>query len=107
MEKLIKDGKVAILLHNYWTGDKEWYSEYKDIELLYHKEIIEHILEERHWDEFEQYVYETSSRKYRIWGETLNSLKVIWIPEGKPFTILDNEGEEEIRFLWDLEIIIL
>jgi len=92
-EKLVRDGKVAVLIHqDYGAGWSTWSYE-KAEELLFDKDIARAVLDK----DFEK-VKEIASKKYS--EETMlcvEELSVVWIPVGEEFRLTEYDGYEEIQ----------
>lgn len=105
MRKVIRDGKVAVVISN----EMQWYLTHKQVELLFLPELVE-LVESKDYqckpstlDKIEDYEYwDTQCNLVRDllnnedlwrWG---NDLVVEWIPVGSTFTIrhgYNNNGE--------------
>jgi hypothetical protein len=91
MKKLIRDGKVAILISpGYGAG---WYTWHDREELLFDPAIVEMVLENRH-DEIESYVEKTYGDDFYLGG--VDGLIVQWVPEGAEFMIREYDGSESL-----------
>lgn len=90
--KLIRDGKVAILL----TGEHGagWYSWNGDEEMLYDPIIV--VMVEKNTDVETITSYCTYKYPDAYLGG-VDALKVRWIPEGEEFQIHEYDGMESIR----------
>ena len=90
MEKLIRDGKVAVLVSpGYGAG---WYSWHSIEELVYDPSIVE-------WVEQEQLdkVLTYMELKYPdVYCGGLENLEVIWVPAGAKFRIDEYDGAESL-----------
>ena len=92
MDKVIRDGKVAVLIsrgfgsgfHSYEAPD----------EALFDPKLVE-LVESRDFDGAEEYVMNTYPDVYT--GGVRN-LVVVWIDEGEEFTINEYDGNESIQF---------
>lgn len=90
MNKLIRDGKVAVLISpGFGSG---WYSWHFKEELLFDPVVVEMVLEDRH-DEIESYVEKTYDNLY-LGG--IDYLKVVWVSEGAEFRINEYDGAESL-----------
>ena len=92
IEKLSKDGKVAVLYSpGFGAG---WYTWNTDApEILFDPSIVKFVEKEK-WDELATYV----ALKYPdIYTGGMKDLKVAWIPEGTLFRIDDYDGNESIE----------
>lgn len=103
MEKVIRDGKVAILISpGYGSG---WYScnpRYK--ELLFHPKLVA-MVESGNQDEItEEWVRKELGIQDWIYCGGAKSLDIEWLPEGTAFTVEDYDGSESIRTINDLTL---
>ena len=97
MKKVIRDGKVAVLVsQGYGAG---WYSWHGIKELLYDPNIVR-ILENPDEDEdaytIERYCEETYGDDSYYGG--VDGLVIVWVPEGTSFMIHEYDGSESIRY---------
>ena len=92
-EKLIRDGKVAVLVHaDYGAGWSSGSFE-KAEEMLFDKDIAQAVLDK----DFEL-VESIATQKYP--DECLlgfDRIKVVWIPVGEEFRIVEYDGYESVR----------
>ena len=93
MEKLVVDGKVAVLVSpGYGAGWYTWNREHPEI--LFDPAIVNMVLEER-FDELETFV----TLKYdRIYTGGLMDLEVVWVKQGRLFKITEYDGNESIEY---------
>ena len=90
MNKLIRDGKVAVLVSpSYGAG---WYSWHGNEELLYDPSIVEW-LEQNELDKIKTYL-ELKYPNETILG--LEDLEVNWVPAGARFRIDEYDGAESL-----------
>ncbi len=100
MNKLIRDGKVAVLVSpDYGAG---WYSWHQIEELLYDPSIVLW-LESQELDKIENYLALKYPNEY--FG-SLEDLSVQWIDEGAEFRIDEYDGAESIEYRDKLEWLI-
>ena len=92
MEKLVVDGKVAVLYSpGFGAGWYTWNTEYPEI--LFDPAIVK-LVEEEKFDELATYV----ELKYpEIYKGGMESLTVAWITEGTLFKVDDYDGSESIE----------
>jgi len=92
MDKLSRDGKVAVLYSpGFGAGWYTWNQEYPQI--LFDPAIVKFVEKEK-WDELKTYV----TLKYPdIYVGGLGSLRVEWIPEGTLFKVVGYDGAESIE----------
>lgn len=93
MEKLVKEGKVGVLVSpGFGAG---WYTwNYAYPEIIFDPGIVD-LVENEKFDELETYV----TLKYpEIYTGGLRDLRVEWIPEGTLFKIDEYDGAESIQY---------
>ena len=93
MNKLIKDGKVAVLYSpGFGAG---WYTwNYKYPEIIFDPAIVKFVEKEK-WAELDTYV----TLKYpEIYKGGMTDLLVEWIPEGTEFKVTEYDGNESIEY---------
>jgi hypothetical protein len=93
MNKLIKDGMVAVLYSpGFGAG---WYTwNYECPEILFDPAIVEFVEKEK-WAELETYVI----LKYpEIYKGGMTDLEVEWMPVGTEFKIIEYDGAESIEY---------
>lgn len=93
MEKLVVDGKVAVLYSpGYGAGWYTWNTEYPEI--IFDPAIVKLVIEER-FDELETFV----TLKYpNIYLGGMRTLEVIWVIEGRLLRISEYDGAESIEY---------
>jgi len=94
MKKLIRDGKVAVLVSaGFGAGWSTWNYEYPEI--LFDPVVAEMVdCEDINWDEIEKYCEEKYPDGY--FGG-LDGLYVAWLPEGTAFRIHEYDGSETVE----------
>lgn len=93
MEKVIKDGMVAVLYSpRHGAG---WYSWHGKEELLYDPVVVDMVLRGVHHHDIEKYCEEKYGDEYLYLGGA-SDLKVEWIPVGRRFIINEYDGFESI-----------
>ena len=93
MNKLIEDGKVAVLYSpGFGAG---WYTwNYDTPEILFDPAIVK-LVENKKWAELDTYV----TLKYpEIYKGGMTDLEVEWIPEGTLFKVNEYDGSESIEY---------
>jgi hypothetical protein len=93
MNKLIEDGKVAVLYSpGFGAG---WYTwNYDTPEILFDPAIVKFV-ENKKWAELDTYV----TLKYpEIYKGGMTDLEVEWIPEGTWFKVNEYDGSESIEY---------
>lgn len=101
MNKLIKDGKVAVLYSpDFGAGWSTWNQEVPEI--LFDPAIVE-LVEKDQWDELEVYV----TLKYPgLYDGGLPQLAVQWISIGSEFRVHEYDGNESIEIKEELNWIV-
>jgi len=95
MEKVIVDGKVAVMIHSeYGLG---WSSMYPDIpELLFDPGIVS-LHKEKKWEKLKTYlVLKFPDLVYSYTDQDLKNLVICWVPQGAKFRIEAYDGRESI-----------
>ncbi len=100
-EKLVKDGKVAVLIsHGFGAG---WYSWNRDNEaLLFDKDLIELVLK-GDMDELERVV---ESKYPGIYRGGLRDVSVEWVPQGEMFEVSEYDGSESLRLISQQQFLV-
>ena len=101
MNKLIVDGKVAVLISpGYGAGWYTWNYDYPEI--LFDPAIVKFVMEEK-FDELMTY----ATLKYpEIYLGGMEQLEVAWIPEGTLFNVEEYDGAEVVVFKEDQDWMI-
>ena len=90
MNKLIRDGKVAVLVSpGYGAG---WYSWHRNEELLYDPSIAEWV-EQQAFDKVLTYM---ELKHPDVYCGGLEDLEVNWVPAGDRFRIDEHDGAESL-----------
>lgn len=99
MNKIIKDGKVAILVsHGYGAGWSTWNHMVDDNQALFDPDIVQMVLDEADPSE----IAELADRKFSVDDEDtfytggVDGLSVNWLPVGTRFMVLECDGYETI-----------
>ena len=97
MNKLIRDGKVAVLVSpGYGAGWSSWNPD--TVELLFDPAIVE-LVEHNKWEELDVYV----KLKYPgIYNGGMRDLEIEWLPVGTEFIIKEHDGAETIEIKSDI-----
>lgn len=92
IDKLIKDGKVAVLYSpGFGAGWFTWNGDYPEI--LFDPAIAQLVLDDK-FDELETFMV----LKYpKIYQGGLEQLQVKWIPQGTLFKVVEYDGAESIE----------
>jgi hypothetical protein len=102
MEKVIVDGKVAVVIHpEYGLG---WSSAYPDIpELLFDPGIIS-LFKEKQWEKLKTYlVLKFPDVAYSYSDLEIKALVICWVRQGTKFRIESYDGMESIVLYDDEE----
>ena len=95
MNKVIRDGKVGVLVsHSYGGGFYTWGA---PLQAIFDPKLIE-LVENEKYQEAVDYVEET----YDVFSGGVDDLVVVWITEGTKFIIDEYDGFESIRLLDDI-----
>jgi len=93
MEKVIKNGKVAVLYSpGFGAG---WYSWNDKEEILFLPEVVE-LVENKQHDKIEELL---KNKGYDFYMGGARDLEIKWIPEGTLFRINEYDGSESIEYL--------
>ena len=97
MNKLIRDGRVAVLVSpGHGAGWSSWNSEHEEI--LFDPALVE-LVEQEKWDELQAFV----TLKYPdIYAGGLRDLQIEWVPEGTEFVINEYDGSETLEVKDDI-----
>jgi hypothetical protein len=96
MEKVIRDGKVAVIYSSDYTG---WYSDHGHEALLYHPELVR-VIEEG--GKITEELCESLGFNVRWCGDAHS---IQWVPVGMQFTVIDwNDGMEIVVTEDDLKL---
>lgn len=96
MEKVIKDGKVGVLVSpGFGAGFLTWGA---PIEAIFNPTLIG-LVENKKWQEAIDFVEETWDS---IYTGGVEDLEVEWIPEGTKFQITEYDGSETLELLDDI-----
>lgn len=102
MEKVIRDGKVAVLISpGFGAG---WYTWNNDKQLLFHPKLVEMVEAGKQSEIDEEWCCKNISIPDVYCGGA-SDLVVRWIDEGAAFTVEDYDGNESLRLIDDLTII--
>lgn len=99
VEKLERDGMVAVLYSPGWgAGWSTWNTNHAE-ELLFDKELVL-ALENGGPYEVEK-IIESRYPEYEIYTGGVSDLKIAWVPKGDVFRIDEYDGNESIVYLGD------
>ena len=102
MEKVIRDGKVAILIsHGFGAG---WYSWNYNPELLFSPKLVEMVEQDRAHEIDTDWVKDNLGIEGVYCGGA-SDLKIHWLPVGTAFSVAEYDGNESLRTIEDLPLI--
>ena len=102
MEKVIRDGKVAVLVsHGFGAGWYSWNSEHQ--ELLFHPKLVEMVEQKRNKEIDDEWVKENLG--IDIYAGGADGLTIHWLPIGTAFEIDEYDGSESLRTIADLVLV--
>jgi hypothetical protein len=102
MEKVIRDGKVAVLVsHGFGAGWYTWNTDHK--ELLFHPKLVEMVEQNRIKEINNDWVLENLGIDMYVGGSV--GLVIHWLPIGTIFDIEEYDGSETIRTIEDLVLV--
>ena len=103
MEKVIKDGKVAVLYSpGYGAG---WYTWNQcNEELLFNPKVVE-MVEQGKVNQINKDWVKKNLGIDNVYCGGAESLHIQWIPQGTAFTIDEYDGNESIELLDDIKLI--
>lgn len=105
MEKLIKDGKVGVIISGGWgSGFYTWNA---PLEAVFNPQLIE-LIEREDFDEATEFIKKTYHDVYSKQSFLSNTtdLVVEWVEEGREFYITEYDGMESIVYKDKIEWII-
>ena len=96
MNKLIQDGRVAVIYSpGFGAGWSTWNTEYGE-ELLFDPGLADLIINQGPWDQVEAYVAYITLKYPDAYQGGVRSLEVKWVPEGTQFRIEEHDGSERV-----------
>lgn len=114
VNKLIRDGKVAVLYSpNYGAGWYTWNDKY--LEILFDPEIVNLVLEDGELNyreyrkpKFIKKVEELVNDKYDgcIYTGGSRNLDIYWVAQGEQFEVTEYDGYESVNVIGELQYII-
>jgi len=101
MDKMIKDGKVAILYSpGFGAGWYTWNSDHP--EMVFDKEIVSAILQN-----YKDKALSLAAVKYpEAYLGGLDGLEVMWLDEGSQFEIEEYDGSESVHLIGDKKYLL-
>lgn len=104
MEKVIRDGKVAVLLSaGYGAGWGSWNYGIHDV-IMFHPKIVQMVEDGREMDITEEWL-EKELGLEGVYTGGRDGLYIKWVPEGTKFRIDEYDGAETIITDEDLNIV--
>jgi len=104
MEKLIVDGKVAVVIHPEYGGG--WSTVFPDIpEILFDPGIV-NLVQEKQWEKLKTYLTLKFPEVAHISGRSSKYLVIHWVSQGFKFRIAEYDGKERVVYHDDEEWII-
>lgn len=102
MEKVIREGKVAVLVsYGFGAG---WYSWNDDKRLLFDPKLIELVESDRSKEITESWVLENLGIS-NVYCGGAKDLSIVWIEEGTAFEIDEYDGSESLKTLSSLTLV--
>jgi hypothetical protein len=102
MEKVIKDGKVAVLVsHGYGAGWYSWNTKHQ--QLLFDPKLVEMVEQNRTNEITDEWVKENLG--IDIYAGGSYGLKIHWLPIGTAFEIDECDGAESLRTIADMVLV--
>lgn len=93
MEKVIRDGKVAVLVsHGFGAGWYTWNLDHK--ELLFHPKLVEMVEQGKINELTDKWVHENLGIEMYTGGN--DGLTIHWLPEGTAFDVDEYDGSESL-----------
>lgn len=102
MDKVVRDGKVAVLYSpGYGAG---WYSWHDQKNLLFDPNIVK-MVEDNEKERIPEYIKDLYGDEY-ICILGARDLQIEWVPIGTAFEIDEYDGAESVRFIGDIDYIV-
>ena len=99
MNKVIRDGKVAVLVsRGYGAGWSTWTDEIETY--LFHPKLVQMVEEERHSEITTEWMEQELGLDVSYTGGT-DGLEIQWVPIGTKFVIDEYDGHESLRTIDD------
>ena len=100
MEKIIRDGLVAVLYSpGFGAGWSTWNSQFTHC--IFDPEIVRMV--ENEDDPYQIESFAESKYGEEFYGGGANDLRIAWVPEGSEFIINEYDGSESIRLKEDID----
>ena len=102
MEKVIRDGKVAVLVSpGFGAG---WYTWNSHKELLFHPKLVA-LVEAGKQSEIDQDWVKNELGINNVYCGGASDLEIVWLPEGTAFEIDEYDGSELLKTMEHLDLI--
>jgi hypothetical protein len=102
MQKVIRDGKVAVLIsHGFGAGWYSWNTEHQ--QLLFHPKLVEMVEQGREKEIDDEWVEENLG--IEIYAGGSDGLSIHWLPVGTAFEVDEYDGAESLRTIADLVLV--
>ena len=99
MDKVIRDGKVAVLVsRGYGAGWSSWTDEVETV--LFHPKLVQMVEERRHSEITEEWMEKELGIEGFYTGG-IDGLEIEWVPIGTKFVIDEYDGAELLRTIDD------
>ena len=99
MDKVIRDGKVAVLVsRGYGAGWSTWTDEVETY--LFHPKLVQMVEEERHSEITTEWMEQELGLDVSYTGGT-DGLEIQWVPVGTKFVIHEYDGHESLKTIDD------
>jgi hypothetical protein len=99
MDKVIRDGKVAVLVsRGYGAGWSTWTDEVETY--LFHPKLVQMVEEERHSEITTEWMEQELGLDVSYTGGT-DGLEIEWVPVGTKFVIHEYDGHESLKTIDD------
>ena len=106
MDKVIRDGKVAVLVsRGYGAGWSSWTDEDEVETFLFHPKLVQMVEEERHREITPEWMEKELGLDVSYTGGT-DGLGIQWVPVGTKFVIDEYDGAESLRTIDDYNWVI-
>jgi hypothetical protein len=102
MEKVIKDGKVAVLVSNDWGWVSGFHTYGAPLEAIFNPQLVE-LIENKNNNEAMEFIKKTYPN---VSAYDITGLCVEWVEEGREFYITKYDGLESIVYKDEIKWII-
>ena len=106
MEKVIRDGRVAVIISpGFGAGWSTWNNDSIAEVLLFHPKIVEMVEQNRISEITDNWLRINCDISIDYICTLADSLQIEWMPIGTPFIVEEYDGSESIRTLDDLPFV--